>query len=327
MAKNPNQKLKLLYLMQIFTSETDEDHGLTMADIINRLEMEGIRAERKSVYDDIALLRRFGLDVISRKTNTTEYYIGSRDFEYPELTLLVDAVQSSKFLTEKKSKALIEKLETLTSLYEAKLLHKHVYVAGRVKMQNESIYYNVDAIQHALHEKKKIRFKYYDYDISKDKVARKGGDFYYVSPVGLTYIDEYYYLITYYLKHDDFVNYRVDRMTNIEVLAEPADRIPHTTRFDLAEYCRRKFSMFGGEDTRVQLEFDKSLMNPIIDKFGKDVRVEKVDDTTARAYVAIAKSSVFFGWLTQFGNDIKIVSPTNLAEEYKVFLKKIIKQY
>jgi len=327
MAKNPNQKLKLLYLMQIFTKETDEYHGLTMAEILNRLETEGISAERKSIYDDIALLREFGLDVNKRKTYTTEYYVGSRDFEYPELTLLVDAVQSSKFLTEKKSKALIEKLETLTSDYEAKLLHKQVYVAGRVKMQNESIYYNVDAIQHALYKKKKIRFKYYDYDISKDKVARRGGDFYYVSPAALTYIDEYYYLITYYSKHSDFVNYRVDRMTNIEVLDEPADRIPSNMNFDLAEYCRRKFSMFGGEDTRVQLEFDKSLMNPIIDRFGKDVRVEKVDDSTARVYVAIAKSSVFFGWLTQFGDDIKIISPTGLAEEYKAFLKTIIKQY
>jgi len=239
----------------------------------------------------------------------------------------VDAVQSSKFLTEKKSKALIEKLESLTSIYEAGLLNKQVYVAGRVKMQNESIYYNVDAIQHALHERKKIRFKYYDYDISKDKVARKGGDFYHASPVGLTYIEEYYYLITYHVRHNDFVHYRVDRMTNIEVMDEPADRVPPKTSFDMAEYCRRKFSMFGGEDTRVQLEFDKSLMNPIIDRFGKDVRVEKAGEQTARVYVSIAISSVFFGWLAQFGDEIKIVSPANLAEEYKAFLKKIIKQY
>jgi len=327
MAKNPNQKLKLLYLMQIFTKETDENHGLSMAEIIGRLEAVGISAERKSIYDDIALLREFGIDVVSRKTHTTEYYVGNRDFEYPELTLLVDAVQSSKFLTEKKSRALIEKLETLTSVHEARLLHKQVYVAGRVKMQNESIYYNVDAIQHALHEKKKIQFKYYDYDISKNKTARKGGDYYYASPAGLTYIDEYYYLITYSMKHSDFVNFRVDRMTDIEVLDEPADRIPRDLHFDLAEYCRRKFSMFGGEDMRVQLEFDKSLMNPIIDRFGKDVRVEQTGEQTARAYVAIAKSSVFFGWLTQFGSEIKIVSPLGLAEEYKVFLKKIVKLY
>ena len=327
MAKNPNQKLKLLFLMKIFTKETDEDHGLTMAEIISRLDAEGISAERKSIYDDIALLREFGLDIIIRKTNTTEYYIGSREFEYPELTLLVDAVQSSKFLTEKKSRALIEKLETLTSIHEAKLLNKQVYVAGRVKMKNESIYYNVDAIQHALHLKKKIRFHYFEYDIEKNKAARKGGEYYYVSPVGLTYIDEYYYLITFSIKHNDFVNYRVDRMMNIEVLDEPADRIPSTTRFDMAEYCQRKFSMFGGEDTRVQLEFDKSLMNPVIDRFGKDVRVEKLDDNTARAYVAIAKSIVFFGWISQFGDQMKIVSPDSLAQEYKEYLKKIVKQY
>jgi len=327
MAKNPNQKLKLLYLMQIFAKETDENHGLTMADILNRLDAEGVRAERKSIYDDISLLREFGLDIITRKTNTTEYYMGGREFEYPELTLLVDAVQSSKFLTERKSKALIEKLETLTSKYEAGLLHKQVYVAGRVKMQNESIYYNVDAIQHAIASKKKIRFKYYDYDMEKNKAARKGGDFYYASPVGLTYIDEYYYLITYYAKHDDFVNYRVDRMTNIDILDEPVDRVPPNKSFDMAEYCSRQFSMFGGEDTRVQLEFDKSLMNPIIDRFGKDVRVEKIDEDTARAYVAIDRSNVFFGWLTQFGDLIRIASPADLAQEYKAFLKKIAGLY
>jgi len=194
-------------------------------------------------------------------------------------------------------------------------------------MENESIYYNVDAIQLALRDKKKIRFIYNDYDISKNKVARKGGDYYEVSPVGLTYIDEYYYFIVYYMTHGGFANYRVDRMTKIEVLDEPADRVPSHPRFDMAEYCQRKISMFGGEDMRVQLEFDKKLMNPIIDRFGKDVRVGKIDDDTARAYVAIATSSPFFGWLAQFGDEIKIVSPDSLAKDYKQFLMKIVKQY
>ena len=327
MAKNPNQKLKILYIMQMLMQETDDEHGLSMAQIISKLESYGIKAERKSIYDDLTLLREFGLDVITRKGRTTEYFIGSRDFEFPELTLLVDAVQSSKFLTEKKSNMLIKKLESLASVHEAKLLKRQVYVAGRIKMQNESIFYNVDAIQHAIIYKRMVSFKYYDYDIEKKKTARRDGHIYKVTPVGLVYIDEYYYLVTYSEKYGGFANYRVDRMDGIEIMDDRGDRVPSSANFNLSEYCQRKISMFGGEDTRVQLVFDKSLMNPIIDRFGKDVRVEKIDDDTARAYIAIASSGPFFGWLTQFGDKIKIDHPEDLKQEFLTFLKKIQKVY
>jgi len=313
--------------MQMLIQETDEEHGLTMSGIIGRLESYGVKAERKSIYDDLYLLREFGLDIVTRKGQTTEYYIGSRDFEFPELTLLVDAVQSSKFLTEKKSNALIKKLESLASIHEAKLLKRQVYVAGRIKMQNESIFYNVDAIQHAIIWKRMIAFKYYDYDIEKKKVARREGHIYKVTPVGLVYIDEYYYLVTWSEKYGGFANYRVDRMVGIEILEEYGDRIPSSANFNLSEYCQRKISMFGGEDTRVQLVFDKTLMNPVIDRFGKDVRTEIINDDTARAYIAIASSGPFFGWLTQFGDKIKIDHPESLKQDYLDFLKKIQKNY
>jgi len=222
--------------------ETDDEHGLTMSQIIGKLENRGIKAERKSIYDDINLLREYGLDIITNKGRTTEYSIGSREFEFPELTLLVDAVQSSKFLTEKKSSALIQKLETLASVHEVKLLKRQVYVAGRVKMQNESIFYNVDSIQQAIIRKRMISFNYYDYDVEKKKVARRDGHVYKVTPVGLVYIDEYYYLVTWSEKYGGFANYRVDRMANIEVLSEPGARVPAAAKFNMSDYCNASSS-------------------------------------------------------------------------------------
>jgi predicted DNA-binding transcriptional regulator YafY len=328
MAKNPNQKLKILYIMQMLMNESDEAHGLTMADILDRLDEHDIKAERKSIYDDLETLRRFGIDIITDKNGkTTNYYIGNRDFEYPELTLLVDAVQSSRFLTEKKSNALIRKIENLTSKFEASLLDKRVHVAGRIKMQNESIFYNVDAIQDAIARKKKLSFKYYDYNISKEKIARRDGAAYIADPVGLTYVDENYYLITYYHQYDSLVNFRVDRMANIKVTDEAAELMPDAASFDMEGYCRKSFSMFGGEDTHVEIVFDKSLMNAIVDRFGKDVFVQKIDDNSTRAHVAITKSRSFFGWLTAFGDMMMIEKPESLKKEYIEYLKSILASY
>ena len=222
MAKGRNQKLKILYLMKMLLDETDSHHPLTMAEIISRLDEEGIDAERKSIYDDIELLKQFGLDIVTKRGKTAGYYINSRDFEYQELTLLIDAVQRSKFLTEKKSHALIRKLETLTSRHEAARIEKQVHVVGRIKMQNESIYYNLDTIQRALAKKQYISFKYFDYDMKKNRVARKGGKFYTAAPAGLIYTDDQYYLVTYNGGHNNIVTYRVDRMMNITITLIPS---------------------------------------------------------------------------------------------------------
>jgi predicted DNA-binding transcriptional regulator YafY len=194
-------------------------------------------------------------------------------------------------------------------------------------MQNESVLYNVDAIQRALNSKLKISFLYYDYDFSKKKVARKEGERYIVNPIGLTYTDEFYYLVTYTEKYDNFTNYRVDRMMKLDILDEPAVRAPGPGKFDMAEYCRHSFGMFGGEDIRVRLVFHRLLMNAMVDRFGKDVRVEQIDDDHARAYVAISTSEPFFGWITQFGDFITIESPDSLREEYAEFLENILECY
>jgi predicted DNA-binding transcriptional regulator YafY len=319
--------LRILYLSRIFLEESDETHGLTMPEIIDRLDALEIQAERRAIYDDIRLLREFGLDVITRRGRVTEYFIGGRDFEYQEMTLLVDAVQSSKFLTEKKCTTLVKKLASLVSVHEGKQLHHRIHVAGRIKTQNESIYYNLDAIQNAISRKRRISFRYYDYDLEKRRVARGDDKIYIASPIGLVYADDNYYLITYNGKWDDFVTYRVDRMMRIGVLEERADRVPREKRFDIRKFVERSFSMFGGEDMGVTLVFDKSMMNAIVERFGKDVPVRKVNGDTARVRVEITKSNTFFGWLTQFDGMIRIKSPESLIVEYKAYLKRLIIDY
>jgi predicted DNA-binding transcriptional regulator YafY len=325
MPKSAHQKLKILYLMDWLLNETDESHGLSMAHLLARLDSAGIRAERKSIYDDLDTLRPYGLDILSRKGKSTEYYIGIREFELPELKLLVDAVQSSKFITERKSTALIKKLESLTSKSQSKMIHRQVYVANRIKTQNESIYYNVDALHVAIADRKKASFKYFDYNADKKRVYRKDGERYIVNPLGLSWDDENYYLITYSEKYDDFTHYRVDRMTNIEIEDETRISNAETKAFNVAEYCKRVFGMFEGDDVRVELAVDNSLVNAMIDRFGKDVAMYHLDDNHVRVVANIKTAGTFFGWLAQFGEKMRIDSPDELRNEYVTFLKKVIK--
>jgi len=332
MARGVNQKLKILYIMDMLLSETDEEKGLTMGGILGRLEASGIKAERKSIYDDIESLRFYGLDILTRRGRTVEYYIGSRRFELAELKLLVDAVQCSKFITQRKSSELIEKLGSLASRNQARALQRQVFVAKRIKTQNESIYYNVDALHIAIADGRKVSFKYFDYNAEKKKAyrrdegdGRKGEKVYIADPLGLSWDDENYYLITYSEKYDGFVHYRVDRMTNIEVLDESRGANEKIAKFDIVEYCKRVFNMFGGDDVRVELTVDNSLINSMLDRFGKDVILYPNGDTTVRVVAGATRSGTFFGWLTQFGDKIHIDAPDGLREEYISYLKKIIK--
>jgi len=325
MPKSMNQKLKILYLMDLLLSDTDEERGLTMNEILARLDTAGIKAERKSVYDDFESLRLYGLDILTKRGATVEYFVGVRTFELPELKLLVDAVQSSKFITQQKSTELIRKLESLTSRNQARALQRQVFVAKRIKTQNESIYYNVDALHTAILEKRKVSFKYFDYDAKKKKVFRKDERLYVADPLGLSWDDENYYLITYSEKYDHYVHYRVDRMANISVLEDPLSDSEKITKFDVVEYCKRVFNMFGGDDVRVELTADNSLVNAMIDRFGKDVALYRNSDTTVRVVAGVTRSGTFFGWLTQFGDKIRIDAPDDLREEYVKYLKCIIK--
>lgn len=296
--------------------KTDEDHQMTVNDLIDELDRIGISAERKSIYSDVELLKNFGADIVCDKTRTNNYYIASRDFELPELKLLVDAVQSSKFITHKKSNELIKKIEKLTSLHEAKELHRHVIVNDRVKTMNESIYYNVDAIHHAIQHNRMVQFKYFDYTVDKRLKFRRNGEVYCVSPYALTWADENYYLIAYHDRYKDISHFRVDRMSEINVSDEARPIIEEFEDFNVVDYSKRVFSMFSGESEKVELEFDNSLINVVIDKFGKNIKVFEKTEATFRISVEVAATSTFFGWLFMFAGKVKIIGPDQVKERF-----------
>ena len=312
MSKSSHQKLKLLYLYKILFEKTDELHTLTVPQMIAELENLGIKAEHKTIYDDIEALRLFGLDLVCRKTKTHDYYVGNRTFELPELKLLVDAVACSKFITEKKSNELIKKIESLASRNETKQLQRQVIVTNRAKAANEKIYYNVDMLHSAIAAEKQISFKYFDIGIDKKKHYRKGERI--VSPYALTWDNEKYYLIAYYPKYNDISHFRVDRMESIIILTEDIDSPP--VNFNTAEYSKKVFSMFGGEEQTVTMQFDNTLIGVVYDKFGKDVGVRKADENSFIISVKVAVRSSFYGWLFQFGKMATIISPDTVRLNY-----------
>ena len=311
--KHSHQKLKLLYLMKILLDKTDDEHSMTVPEMIEELAKLGITAERRSIYDDLEYLKLYGLDICSKKTKTHDYFVGGRDFELPELKLLVDSVQSSKFITYKKSMELISKIEKLTSVPNAKKLHRQVHVSNRVKTLNETIYYNVDKIHEAIAENKQIAFKYFDLNVDKKKVYRKNGDKYKESPVALSWDDENYYLITYKAKYGNYTHYRVDKMETIEILDD--DRVLSDEPFDLSEYSKSMFAMFNGEETEVSIKFENELVGVVFDRFGTDIRIVKCDEDHFICTVHVSVSPHFLAWIFSFGNRAEIISPDYVINE------------
>lgn len=311
--KSSQQKLKMMYLAKILFEKTDEEHTLTVPEMITELGKFGISAERKSIYSDLECLQLFGLDICSRKSRTTDYYISSRDFELPELKLLVDSVQSSKFITQKKSMELISKIEKLTSRENAKKLHRQVFITNRVKALNEQIYYNVDKLHDAISANKQITFKYFDLDVNKKRVYRKNGSVYTESPISLTWDDENYYLITYKPKCDSYTHYRVDKMEMIELTNE--DRITSDKPFDLSAYTKTMFRMFNGEETDVSIQFENELVGVVFDRFGINIPIVKKDENHFICHVKVAVSPHFLSWIMSFGSKAKIISPGSVVDE------------
>lgn len=323
--KLSHQKLKLMYLARILLEQTDEEHTITVPEMIAELAKLGVSAERKSIYDDLEYLQLFGMDICSNKTRTTNYYVASRDFEMPELKLLVDSVQSSKFITRKKSMELISKIEKLTSRENAKKLQRQVFITNRVKTLNEQIYYNVDKIHEAIAADKQITFKYFNLDVNKKKVYRKDGGLYTESPVSLSWDDENYYLITYKEKYGSYTHYRVDKMEQIEITEN--DRVLPDEIFDLSSYAKSIFQMFGGEETEVSIEFDNELVGVVYDRFGSDVPIVKKDESHFICHVKVAVSPHFLAWIMSFGKRAKIISPAEVAGQMYTLAKDIAGLY
>ena len=329
MAKSANQKLKLLYLLKILTEQSDEEHCMSAQALIDALEEYDIKAERKSIYDDIAQLIDFGYDIILVKAKTGGgYYLAGREFELAELKLLVETVQASRFLTLKKSRELIAKIEKLASKSEAGQLQRQVYVANRIKTANESIYYIVDDIHRAIQNNEQITFQYLEWNLDKELVPRKDGKIYRISPWALTCKDENYYLIAHENESDSIKHFRVDKMGHIKVLTGVARQGAELfERFDIAAYANKTFGMFGGREEIVTLEFDNRLIGVVLDRFGKEVSVRKKGVKHFSVRVQVALSGQFYGWLTGLGAGAKITAPADVVEEYYDYLCEVIGQY
>ena len=329
MPKQSNQKPKILYLLKMLSENTDEEHKLSMKKILDILSAVDIKAERKSIYSDIEELRQYGIDVICQRGSNGGYYIGTRDFELAELKLLVDSVQSSKFITKKKSNELIKKIEGLTNKHSAKELQRQVYVYDRVKTLNETIYYNVDTLHNAISDNLKIAFKYYEYGIDKKKKLRNNGQDYIVSPYSLSFSDDNYYLIAHYHKYENLTHFRVDRMAEIRILDERNTNIRAITsaNFNLGDYMKKTFDMFSGETQMVQIECENRLINAVIDKFGEEVSIRKLDDEHFIFTTNINVSPTFYAWVFTFGDKMKIVSPITVVDEFKNSLNYVVGKY
>jgi predicted DNA-binding transcriptional regulator YafY len=328
MAKGENQKLKMLYLVKILSEETDDEHSLTTQDIITKLAKYDVNAERKALYRDFEELRAFGLDIISEQIGRNVYYhLGHRDFELPELKLLVDSVQSAKFITEKKSKELIKKLEALVSKYEAKHLQRQVVISGRVKTMNESVYYNVDAIHEAISSDKQIRFQYFQWTVKKKMELRKDGAWYVLSPWGLMWDDEYYYMLAYDAEEEMIKHYRVDKMLNIDIVDCKREGQKAFKSFDMPRYSKSLFGMFSGEQTSVTLEGTNDMAGVLIDRFGKDIMLHPIDEEHFSAIVEVAISKQFLGWVIALGENIKITAPKAVVEQMQEEAKRLYRQY
>lgn len=327
MPKGANQKLKLLYLLKILTEQTDENHKLTIKEIIECLDSYGVSAERKSLYDDFEALRVYGIDVeSSAQGKNTGYFVAERTFQLPELKLLVDAVQSSKFITRKKSGELIQKLSGLASNYEKKQLDRQVFVSNRVKTPDEQAYYNVDSIHNAIANNKRLKFKYYEWNAKKEKVLRHNGIIYEISPWALTWDDENYYMIGYDAKNDIIKHFRVDKMQGVTVEEQARLGEKHFENFDMAVYSKQAFGMFGGQLENVTLECDSSLAGVIIDRFGNEVML--IDDGDVfRVNVKVMVSNIFLSWVMGFGDKMKIVSPQGVIQKLKLLAQETLDNY
>lgn len=321
----PKNKLKLLEIRDLLYRETDDSHTLSTQQIIDYLASNGMLSERKSIYHYIELLEAYGMDIITHKDKQNQYHIANRNFQLAELKLLVDAIKFSKFITTQKSIELIDKIKTLTSRHEAKLLQRDDIVTGRLKTRNTSIYLNVDAIHDAILGKYKLRFKYFDYNLNKEVTYRKHGEYYSVIPVFLCWDDEKYYCVTFHEQHDDFVVYRVDKMRDVSVIYTQHDY--QNKPEDMEKFCDQLFNMFTGDAKRVTIRFDQELLNVVLDRFGLEVDIHKVDDKYFEITETVYVSPTFLSWVIQFQDKARIIGPIEVIAEIKKTLEKTLKNY
>ena len=329
MSRGQNQKFKFPYLMKIMQVKTDDQHSITMPQIMDELEKYEVTAERKSIYADFQdMTDKFGIEIIKEQIGReTFYHVGSREFELAEVKLLIDAIQSSKFITERKSRELIKKVKGFVSEHQAKQLDRQVFVQGRIKNMNESIYYNVDDIHTAIATNKKIRFKYFALKPDMSMVMLNHDDYFSVSPWALTWDDENYYLVAF----DDYSktckHYRVDKMLKLEVTKESREGKEAFKDFDMAAYSKATFGMYHGEKNKVKIQCHNHMAGVFFDRFGRDISFRAVDDDHSEFSVGVNVSPQFYGWIFGLGNEVKVVGPSDVVEDMKKHAEEFLAKY
>ena len=328
MARGLNQKMKITYLMQLFLDKTDETHYITMVEILTHLNSNDITAERKSIYADIEALKQYGFDIKGfQEKGTYFYHLVNRKFELAELKILVDAVQSWKFITARKSNELIKKIESIASNFEAKELQRQVYVSNRIKTMNESIYYNVDCLHESINSNSQITFQYSQWTVDKKTKLKKDGALYIVSPWVLMWDNENYYLVAYDSEEGKIKHFRVDKMLHITLTKDTRDGNEQFKKFDMAVYAKKMFGMFGGIEENVKLECSNNLVGVIIDRFGKESTIIPLDNEHFTISVAVKVSQQFFAWVIGLGAGAKIVAPENVVEQMRQEAIRLMEQY
>ena len=322
MPKEKNKKGRLLELKQYLYYYTDENHPVTTQELIDAMGQMGYSANRKTIKDDIDTLTEYEVDIITNVSRGNSFFVGERRFELPELKLLVDAVSSSRFISAGKSKNLIEKLTSLASVHQRAQITPRIYTAERVKTDNSQLYYVVDKLIEAVQEKKKVRFQYQEYDAEKKKVLRNDGEIYINSPYGCLWNDDNYYLIGFSDKWQKVVTFRIDRIIDLELLDEVA--IPEPEEFTIADYVKTTIEMYDGIEQEVELVCDNDLMKLVIDKFGVEIKTERISETQFKAIVTVSTSKTFYAWAFRFAGQMKIAGPENVKQEYMDMARKVL---
>lgn len=320
MAGATNSKLRTLSIMQMLQDETDDDHGLSMTAILERLSELGMTADRKTVYADFDVLRDFGLVIGTVQRNPVEYYLERRDFTLDELMLMVDAIQSCQFITQTQADRISSNLRRLASDAQREKLERRVHVDARARGKNDAVLGNVDAIHAALREKKKISFTYWKTGIDGKAHAQHEGEIYVVTPMRVTFSQSRYYLTAFSDKHQAVREYRIDRMRDLGVLSEKAHRCKEISEYEYQVRDSQYFGRFDGPVTVVVLRVDEPLMPEIFDRFGAEARVISGSDGVADVRVTVRVSPAFFGWIAGLDGHVSIAAPNSLREEYRAYL-------
>ena len=325
MAQKNWQKIKLVKLLELLRQESDEQHPLATNQICEYMCSVDIPCDRRVVSHDVALLNEMGIEVLETWVGKSKaYYIEDRSFSVPELKILIDAVQAASFITDKKSEELIDKLAHLGGTHRAEILKGNLVSFNTQKHSNEHIYYNVDALEDAIQRQKKVIFRYFDIDIGREKVYRRDGHHYVVEPVALVYNEDNYYAVVYSSRHDNTANYRIDRMDSVEVIDEDISEKAVELRSQVAEYTGQAIKMYGGEPKIVALEFEKSLTGAVYDRFGESVNMMTSVEDRNIATVKVQLSPTFWGWLFQFGKQMRVISPDEVVKEYRARLEEVL---